>query len=300
MQKFLLLLISLISATVPASAKFIQDVISAETLGNPTDKTVYFSDSRSFTTDAVYGGYIEANKEGILYIDKNSDCIYVFKPAGKLHAISATLITEGSINVYCSTRKISMSGGSPTGILTNDNGLFEITDDYEYFILRNPGAQLALSSIVVTWEVEGEDEDTPEVPEAFVDGVKALAGATVYLNGEKHSVTFKCETPDATVMYKWQPEANSGNKIPFETAPEEGVTINEAGTLTYYAAKGDFSSERATLTFTGTGYVSIDNLDADSNDGSVEYFNILGIKVENPQNGIFIRRQNNKTTKVKL
>lgn len=32
----------------------------------------------------------------------------------------------------------------------------------------------------------------------------------------------------------------------------------------------------------------------------VEYFNLQGVKVDNPEHGIYIRRQGNKTTKVKL
>lgn len=47
---------------------------------------------------------------------------------------------------------------------------------------------------------------------------------------------------------------------------------------------------------TSTG---IDGIVADEN-APVEYYNLQGIRVENPENGIFIRRQGNKTTKVAL
>ena len=43
----------------------------------------------------------------------------------------------------------------------------------------------------------------------------------------------------------------------------------------------------------------IDGIVAEEN-APVEYYNLQGIRVENPANGIFIRRQGNKTTKVAL
>lgn len=40
------------------------------------------------------------------------------------------------------------------------------------------------------------------------------------------------------------------------------------------------------------------NLVIDNNDCTVEYYNLQGVRVSNPENGIFIRRQGNKTIKV--
>ena len=42
---------------------------------------------------------------------------------------------------------------------------------------------------------------------------------------------------------------------------------------------------------------SIETIDADTN-APVEYFNIQGIRVENPTNGLYIRRQGSKVSKV--
>ena len=39
-------------------------------------------------------------------------------------------------------------------------------------------------------------------------------------------------------------------------------------------------------------------VDADSMDAPVEYFNLQGIRVANPENGLYIRRQGNKAAKV--
>lgn len=49
----------------------------------------------------------------------------------------------------------------------------------------------------------------------------------------------------------------------------------------------------------GSGIESIAS-DFDNANLPVEYYNLQGIRVNNPENGIFIRRQGNKTTKVRL
>lgn len=53
------------------------------------------------------------------------------------------------------------------------------------------------------------------------------------------------------------------------------------------------------ITLTVAGSSGIDDIEADAqDDGDAEYFNLQGIRVENPRNGVFIRRQGGKTTKV--
>lgn len=46
--------------------------------------------------------------------------------------------------------------------------------------------------------------------------------------------------------------------------------------------------------------VSIKDIDIDSDNAPVEYFNLNGIRVNKPENGVFIRRQGNKISKIIL
>ena len=52
------------------------------------------------------------------------------------------------------------------------------------------------------------------------------------------------------------------------------------------------------LHFIMPDYVALENVSVESNDAPVEYFNLQGLRVDNPQNGVYIRRQGNKTSKV--
>ena len=45
---------------------------------------------------------------------------------------------------------------------------------------------------------------------------------------------------------------------------------------------------------------AIDEIEVEGDNAAVEYYNLQGVKVENPENGIFIKKQGNKITKVVL
>lgn len=65
-------------------------------------------------------------------------------------------------------------------------------------------------------------------------------------------------------------------------------------------AYGVVINEIRLVTPGGGDTTSIVGIGADSNNAPVEYFNLNGLRVENPSNGIFIRRQGDKVTKVAL
>ncbi|MCH5347258.1 MAG: hypothetical protein J1E63_09120 [Muribaculaceae bacterium] len=52
------------------------------------------------------------------------------------------------------------------------------------------------------------------------------------------------------------------------------------------------------LKFTVPASSSVNNVAVDNNNAPVEYFNLQGVRIAEPQNGIFIRRQGDKATKV--
>ena len=82
--------------------------------------------------------------------------------------------------------------------------------------------------------------------------------------------------------------------------PATGITVDKEGTLEITvecATMGNPNTLTRSITISKT--TGIDGIVAEEN-APVEYYNLQGIRVENPANGIFIRRQGNKTTKVAL
>ena len=52
--------------------------------------------------------------------------------------------------------------------------------------------------------------------------------------------------------------------------------------------------------FGDTGITSIEHITSDDQLDAPEYFDLLGRQVENPQKGLYLRRQGNRVTKVHL
>lgn len=87
------------------------------------------------------------------------------------------------------------------------------------------------------------------------------------------------------------------------------VASVEAGRYDVTCAVGYYGAYNATeptdaaklqvypIEYNNEAYVGIEDIEADNN-APVEYFNLQGVRVANPENGLFIRRQGNKVTKV--
>lgn len=156
--------------------------------------------------------------------------------------------------------------------------------------------------------VEIEEPEAPASPQ-LVDGdgnaidVIELnnANKTIYLSHEDADVDlywhFAAATQQNAPMHAPATVDHEGKTFNLHT--EEGITLKEAGTLSYFAEKNGVRSEVKTLAVTGSGSdtTGIEAVTVEA-EGAVKYFNLQGIRVENPANGVFIRRQGNNVSKV--
>lgn len=81
----------------------------------------------------------------------------------------------------------------------------------------------------------------------------------------------------------------------------EPIEFTQPGYLHYYMRYANaYNSPIHTLTVNVDGKTptGIENVSADNTNAPVEYFNLQGIRVDNPAAGLYIRRQGNATTKV--
>jgi hypothetical protein len=109
-------------------------------------------------------------------------------------------------------------------------------------------------------------------------------GTTYYVGDADGNKTLVCEV---------QANTDGDYKILYT---EQLAVVGGRGSITYAIVSYDefyFVSDIDLLTGAGVKNVSIDNSNA-----PVEYFNLQGVKVENPSNGIFIRRQGTQSSKV--
>lgn len=77
-------------------------------------------------------------------------------------------------------------------------------------------------------------------------------------------------------------------------------TVQNLGTrLSFAAVKNGVYSEPSVLTISDSGITTgIEGIEAEAAEGAVEFFNLQGVKVNNPVNGLYIRRQGSKVEKV--
>ena len=135
-------------------------------------------------------------------------------------------------------------------------------------------------------EIEGQGDGTP-VTVAF----SHADGADIYYN---FIPVVAEETPDTPAEQDAEPTVMVDDKE--YTLYTEPITLTKAGELSYFARKNGLDSEIKTVTVKSIASALFE-INADEN-APVEYFNLQGIRVANPDNGVFIRRQGNTVTKV--
>ena len=124
-----------------------------------------------------------------------------------------------------------------------------------------------------------------------------------------YAVTWNESTPVLTHKYSYEHGIGVNAKTVKDGACIEQMAFDPAGRL---VASGRYlgvftvptdnntSETPAIKTVTaGKASVAIESVEAEAN-GPVEYYNLQGVKVANPENGIFIKKQGNKATKVVL
>ena len=152
----------------------------------------------------------------------------------------------------------------------------------------------------------------PEAPVAKV-GEEEVTDNAIELTGENKVVKITAQNEEHNVYYRFEAEESevealllldTDNSIEHEgkvyaIVPEEGVELSEAGTLLFFAhdPATDLRSEVTAITVTGQGKTS--GVAGIGNDvDGVEYYNLQGVRVNNPQNGVYIRRQGNTVSKI--
>lgn len=149
----------------------------------------------------------------------------------------------------------------------------------------------------------------PEAPEVKVDE-ETFADNTIELTGTNKVVKISASNEGNNVYYRFEAQESGVQTLAaaqtimhegkeYTLVPENGIELSEAGTLLFleHDPSTDLRSEVSTIKVTGKGSTTGINGIADA-DTPVEYYDLQGKRVANPQNGIYIRRQGNNVSKV--
>ena len=118
----------------------------------------------------------------------------------------------------------------------------------------------------------------------------------ISLDGQGSASTVK---KVASYAFVPTPKAEDIELHKVEGGRAEKVVVQYSGTLRYYSVHPESgkSSNVMVISFSGTTGVEDITVDGSSN-AEVEYYDLQGVRVANPENGLYIRRQGNSVTKV--
>lgn len=157
-----------------------------------------------------------------------------------------------------------------------------------------------------------EAPEAPAIPEPSISGDYALyhdeANNTwsVYASHVTENLTLTLTAEEGAYIYYKKTSTSTTPDEPAAQAEGDGFTevqnnvaeitlnMNESGSVQFYSMKNGVASKTGTLEYNvSTG---IDGIEAE--DGEAVYYNLQGVKVENPEKGLYIRVSGNKAVKV--
>lgn len=176
---------------------------------------------------------------------------------------------------------------------------FNLNGEYNFIGLRSTTGVIYLSKITITWVPAA----APEVPvvEGFSEGTAMSVGDQITIKGK----------PGQHLHYIIEKNAQFAMN---RAAATEGWTPAESHEYTYTLATEDLPVKIRAKAVNGAGTheseevafgidsdntpTGVEAIEAEDNEAEVEWFNLQGVRVENPAAGLYIRRQGNKVEKV--
>lgn len=130
----------------------------------------------------------------------------------------------------------------------------------------------------------------------FVKGV--VTEVTEIYSEQYNNVTFNiADVADGTeVLMAYRAKWGEGVTATEDFNPVKGATVVISGDLKVYNGTKEFNAGCQIVSYIADS--AVDAIEAEDADAPVVYYNLQGVRVANPENGLFIRVQGNKATKV--
>lgn len=144
---------------------------------------------------------------------------------------------------------------------------------------------------VLTWqEANGEGLASATAYISATEGERGEAATDSY-DLDKGTAYVTIDAPEYfTVKYAFADAASFSDY-------SSVLAIKDNGTLTYYVTDGENTSEETEIEFTGADTSAISDITVDEAADAV-YYNLQGVRVANPENGVFVRVAGGKASKI--
>ncbi len=245
-----------------------------------TDNTIHVPEKYALTVTAVDGGYSIQNYIGAYY----------YQQGGIFNTIS--LSTE--VNNQ-SVWNIEPQEDGTMKIVGTDNHYLQLDSSYGTY-----GAYVDAKGFLPVLYQLGEIEVAPAMPDFESDEHDVLiisaVGTTIYYR-------LSDTTSAASVKGVVDLEADGWIKNPDTANPHELMLSKDdlkGKTIEYMAISASgLQSDKGMFAVADDGVVTgIEGIEAEAAEAEVEWFNLQGVRVANPESGLYIRRQGNKVEKV--
>lgn len=256
----------------------------------------------------VYAGFITTGVGKVNVVNgelseavtsESTDVKYVLSGNGKL--TSLVKASGEGLKTCDNIAGMVASGNTLYVIGTSDNFVPATTLDVatekvigfnDIFVATLDASTLAVSSITANAHDEGTSkvkEDDTEAKANFEEAAGfALVDGALYIN----TVVYNYNEVFLSLASYWFDD-NA-----YTSAPVAATGVASGNRVLALVSSDATKVDYDTYTFTQTG---ITNIEADFDENApVEYYNLQGIRVNNPENGLYIRRQGNKVEKVIL
>lgn len=299
----------------PASAEYTLTVVDPNA---PTEQTI----DVDFTVAENYGLTPKNGNSTPAY--EENDITYTFE-----NGLVMTLFKGNSQNGFRQWTVSNSSVGYDLRLYANSGIRFTAPDEFEltkieFKVSPANSSVIDLSNSVTTanpvWTAEEEAgigtiafnaNSQTRLATVKVTLVKELPMVIPLLEKNGNEITVSTKYSSHAIAWRVRPYEESAAGAPARAvAATEWATLEKGTPLThtvdanesYYldvkAVRGTRESEAVTMKMIHGEVTGITDITVDS--AEVEYYNLQGIRVINPENGIFIRRQGNKVTKVIL
>lgn len=278
--------------------------------------------------NVVLNEMYSTNNQGLISIKSQASAAVSLE---NVKAVNCT-VPEGRGEIFCGTKNLTLKGDNDLTVyvekelsinatdLTNKNKISIIIENvkirdlikgcqnvnrfavaYEGYTLAVNGENLALcaddeNAPVYLPMIDGSDEAKieKELNIGEVYHITGAKGCTIWYkeNAPKIEALFAAVAGDVNVN-----EKEDGWK---EVEAEEfdyQIPANISG-VDFKAVKNGKESGIASLVATGGTTTGVDVVEAEAEEGVAEYYNLQGVKVENPSEGLYIRKVGNKVSKV--